>query len=235
MHRAGNERSTQLLPKAISEEFVRLGGRPESPLQSIQNTLQSIGIIANDERLLSYSDETEWYRGGAETYASIFKATTQANPVDIHYHIICKAIVKWGIGADQVATSWLQRQLRLSAFGVCTPRHYGNWKGIFFQEFITFELKDYLQSVPAEKKLRMALDLLDTARRVDKAGFKPSSFLHDIRTDGSAIFIVDFGEDLGHFSDGQQGNISFNRTMSWLKNNFEDMVFEIESLRKEGA
>jgi hypothetical protein len=225
-----NEALVSLLPKAVSDDFLRLGGASGAPLQSIEKALQIIGIIPKDEKLLHYSDKSEWRRGGAETYISDFEAITLVDGYERRYHIIAKAIVKWSSDLDRIAAEWIKRQERLNAFGVNTPRHHAYWRGLLFQQFITFSLEDYFKNAQPQTKLQLALELFDTAVKVDRAGFQPSSFVHDLRTDGLTIFVVDLGEDLGHFSVEPSESVSATRTLNWLKNNFSYEELDIEAV-----
>lgn len=204
-----------LFPKAVSSDFLKFGKASDSKSRVIENALQQIGIIETDETLVSYTDISEWHRGGAETYISDFKVLLKTDLYERREHIIAKAIVKWGTTAELTVIEWLNRVRRLNAFGVNTP-HVWHWNGVLFQQFIRFSLTDYIHAVNDQEKHRLCRQLLRIAEQVDRAGFSPTNIIDDIRTDGTELFVVDVGEDLGHFSENQHGAGARNFIWSWI-------------------
>lgn len=206
-----------LLPKAVSQDLLKLGEVDINfPLTCIHKALITLGILKISDELISYRDNSEWRRGGAETYISDFEVTYGSKNDLVNIHVIAKAIVKLSHNIDCIASEWLQRQKRLDAYGVNTPHHFSYWKGIIFQKYIKYSFDEYFTSLDAVQQGQFGQSILKTAEYIDQAGFHVTDLVNGLRTDGKDIFLVDFGEDLGHFDFEQRGTSATLLARQWL-------------------
>jgi hypothetical protein len=225
--------SISLIPQAISADFLQLCDESSSHFERIQSAMRRIGILSDNELLVTYVDNSAWKLGGAETYISDFLITCNSYGANRSYHVIAKAIFKWGLNIDQVIQEWIDRQQRLDAFKVPTPRLFGYCRGILFQQFISFRFQDYFRCAQHTEKIRLGTKLLNLAYKIDKAGFYPRGLVEDLRTDGEELFVIDLGEDLGHFVPERSGRTAINLALDWLRNRSGLIPFEVDNISLE--
>lgn len=134
-----------------------------------------------------------WYRGGAETYVTDFMLSIDG----VSKHLIAKACIKFG--PKEAMGEWLERRAILANNGVKLPDLYAVDGATLVEEFIPYGFKEAY--VVADDATRVALreDYIDTYKKVCGAGFTPKS-LHDVRSHGDDVILIDVGEDIGGLS-----------------------------------
>jgi hypothetical protein len=134
----------------------------------------------------------DWHRGGSETYIYVFAATGPT--VDSTF--VAKALVAPLLGTppEKQIDRWLDRRARLVEKSVRVPELLGVGKGLLVERFVEFSLQEAAVWVDVRTKY------MELVERVLDAGFVPTDFVHNIRTDGRVLYWVDFGEDLGAYA-----------------------------------
>jgi hypothetical protein len=166
---------------------------------NIKNELSTLEMA--DVAWLSMLGETEsgdpdievirdWWRGGAETYCYEFRLR-RGGAVR---HLIAKAMVAFNpaILPENQLTSWLSRRERLARAGVGVPPLFAFGKGLVIEQFIPFTLDEIAHVMPD-----LESNFMDAIGRVISDGFAPRDFVRNMRTDGTKVYWIDFGEDLG--------------------------------------
>jgi hypothetical protein len=132
----------------------------------------------------------DWYRAGSETYVYVFSV---AGP-EIESTFIAKALIAPlpGTPPERQVERWLRRRTQLMEGAIKVPELLGVGKGLLVERFIDFSLEEAASRV--ECVVEKYIELVE---RVIDAGFTPTDFIHNIRTDGEDLYWIDFGEDLG--------------------------------------
>jgi len=208
----------QVVPKAVSADICRAGScEGEITAESLRAGLLHVGLIDSQDRLLAYKDLEGWRRGGGETYVSDFRVVVDGGNLGVtERHIIAKAIITFTDVSDKWR-EWKKRMSRLNEFGVKTPRTLCFWEGVVFQQFIPHDFRNYFRSCSSDVQQELKKELLETAKRVDEAGFSVTGFLHNLRTGGENIYMVDVGSDLGHYSDERNESCATECVHDWSK------------------
>lgn len=167
----------------------------------LEDGCKAVGLLANDETLLSFEDDTDWTRGGSETYiSSLVLQCVASDSTVIKRKVIGKAYAGMGLGIspEERVIIWQKRAQRLKASGAVVSKVYGVSKGIIYTDFIETLFVDYLRDNDnsttwewAAHKLSLLSNILDDLK------VYAITLLYDLRTDGREIYIVDFGEDIG--------------------------------------
>lgn len=161
---------------------------------SLDDALVKLGLISSKSvtfRLRPVS--SSWERRGSETYCFEFVVDESPN---LRKHAMLKACVAFSpSGAvEHILETWLTRRRHLASMGVSTPVLYGYGTGILIEEFVPFTLQDALQNSDNWGTIR---SLCKYAAVLSKCGYEPISPFDDLRSRGSDVVVVDFGQDLG--------------------------------------
>jgi len=148
--------------------------------------------------------ERPWERPGSEAYVMQFAIT---GPDGLASHFIAKACIK--IPVTPSLGDWLMRREVLAQRGVVVPRLHAVNRGVLIEEYIPYDFRSAYHMADDRNRGQLAEAFIDTYRRVYETGFRPTS-LHDVRSHGSDVVMVDFGSDLGgiHASSPQMGSAS---------------------------
>jgi len=194
-------------PDDIEKELLKLAHSTQ-----IDEAIQILRILPRGHKPFRIEVTVPWYRSGAETYLARFRVLTDG--VD-DYELVLKACVPSSIAVpiDQVLGSWVRRRESLSnLFGVSfVPKLFGYGEGVLLEEFIPLEI--------SEKQVRdlSFVDLFSKSlTRLRLLGYNCKTLLHDFRTRGTDLVLVDFGEDLGE-SDGNLGADYTEQFVEYLK------------------
>src|SRR5262249_43409001 len=162
---------------------------------SVAAALAKLGIIANTSADFFIETKSDWHRSGAETYAYIFDVTSAS----VETRLILKACVAFSPSAtiDQILENWIQRRTLLRNAGVETPVLYAWGIGEILEEYIPFEVSEVLKQANEALRESMLIRLAEAAGCIANAGFAPVDTFSDMRSRGSDIVMIDFGEDLG--------------------------------------
>lgn len=206
-------------PKGVSSSICKVGGRTEVNEQSLFLGLIQLNLLDERCSIIRFEDLSPWVRGGSETYIAECKLVFEKENVTSERHIIAKAILSM-VDVDSRWNQYLRRIKRLNEYGVKTPLNFGYAEGVIYQEFIPFSFAEFYQSANPAVKDGLRQELRQMARLVDDAGFSTTGFVHNIRTDGEKLYIVDFGSDLGDFVENRVSKLGSaeQNVVNWLSN-----------------
>lgn len=107
-----------------------------------------------------------------------------------------KACVATSFGSSLSETfhDWIERRGLLKEHGVETPHLIGVGEALLIEEFISYSLGDLLRASSTREVLLYKLGF--TGGILAKLRFVPVS-IHDWRSRGEDVVLIDFGEDLG--------------------------------------
>lgn len=159
--------------------------------------LRLVAVLRPDETVSEWNEPDEWQRGGAESYIFPFEIRTSSGR---RKRLILKAFTPTpsGTGLEEQFEHLLKRRTLLSEAGVRVPTLYFAHRAAVLEDFIESGLRERLDSgLNAAEAQALLAEALLLGRRLDRLGFRPICVADDLRTDGQAVFLVDFGEDLG--------------------------------------
>lgn len=167
-------------------------------LQTLEDGCRRLCLITEEEKLLELREGKPWTRGGAESFiATGVLVIGGKNNQEYLRKIILKAYSGFSPPEEKVK-SWQARSTRLSAHGIPVSRVYSVFRGVLFAEFVEFALIEFLVANNNLAHKEWAAKSLDTIiDRLNDLKVHPISLLPDLRTDGSVVYLCDFGEDLG--------------------------------------
>jgi hypothetical protein len=177
-------------PQGISQEWVKECAF--SSEKCIEESLNRLGLLKTDEKLISYEDDLEWRRGGAETYISTGKfQTDKARSI----HFIAKSYITMGMKPSERCQILLDRRKQISQIGIKTPELYGYDKGTIYEEFIPYSVDEEIDKLNDQG----IKEVIKIGALLDKLGYQCLQFSSDLRfsKDGSEVYYTDFGSDLG--------------------------------------
>jgi hypothetical protein len=184
------------------------------PLRILENGCKALHILSEGETLVELLGCEPWRRGGAESFicSGVISIRTEDN-LELERRIILKAYSGFGSSPESKVRAWQERSKELAKHGIPISKVYSVFKGVLFAEFIEWSLIEFLAIhntvsyvVWAAKNLSAIADRLQHLRA------HPVSLLPDLRTDGSLIYLVDFGEDLGEIP-GTEEESNFCRSL----------------------
>jgi hypothetical protein len=164
-------------------------GRKPNPMILGKNTAALLGI----ESLASIQILTPWYQGGSETYVTDFLLKREGESPQ---HLIAKACIK--MGARYAMAEWFKRRERLTENGITFPVvHAIDEPGAtWVEEFIPYTYKEAYDTGDDQHRSELKRRFVETFLRMEGVGFAPKG-LHDLRSHGEDVVVVDVGEDLG--------------------------------------
>lgn len=148
------------------------------------------------DKILSISDSSrvellhDWAQLGGETFSADF--LLHLSETDLH--LFAKACVKYF--PVETVDEWLVRRRILEESGVTVPALYARDRAVIVEEFIPHTLSEAFVVADEIGKEKLRRAFIDTYKRVAGAGFGPFS-LHDARSHGDDVVLVDMGEDIG--------------------------------------
>ena len=134
-----------------------------------------------------------WERGGEETY--IFRFWIQREGQESGY--ILKACVTLDLerGIEGTIQEWVRRRNVLMSNDISVPHLVYAGQGLVLEELIPWTLLDRMRGNPSTIPQILPL-LVDYTATLSRLGFAPIDGFTDLRTRGSDLVVVDFGEDL---------------------------------------
>ena len=176
---------------SVEEELMKL-----TLTGTIQDALDTLGLSLPRYSALSIEVAQPWFRSGAETYLLQFAIKYEGT---IIRQCVMKACVTFsGIALSEVFAAWLSRRELVGKLNISTPKLYITGDALLVEEYIPLTLTDALSASCNSPALLRALGL--TLNKLAKAGFRPVS-IHDWRSRGDDVVLIDFGSDLGAPSD----------------------------------
>jgi hypothetical protein len=166
--------------------------KKQARTESLTEALMQLKLLSENERFQSIQIDREWQRGGAETFNLIFSILTSRRLASF----MIKACVPFSpaIGIDLVVEKWCKRRQILSDHGVSVPTLYASGFGVIIEDLIPTQLVDLDQSQWTTQIDEQVLTFANTLSELRFAALSPFA---DLMTDGSRVYQVDFGEDLG--------------------------------------
>jgi len=176
----------------LAAELQKLARR-----DSLVESLRHLGVIAETSPCPVISEDSEWVRGGTETY--IYRFWLHENAAEpLNQGFIIKACVAFSFGSEleEILLSWVERRKLLAAFGISTPKLYAFGEGVILEELIPYPLEELARS---SRRIEQSLliQLAQLAAAYSHYGFKPIRGFSDLRSRGQDVVVVDFGEDIG--------------------------------------
>lgn len=135
----------------------------------------------------------QWQRGGAETYVTDFIVERECGGKE---HLIAKACIKFS--PREAMAEWLERRQTMQNNGVQFPELFAVDGATIIEEFIPFTFKEAFKQSDDNQRIKLREKYIDTYKRIYGAGFIPVS-LHDVRSHGDDVVVIDVGEDIGGY------------------------------------
>lgn len=133
----------------------------------------------------------DWMQLGSETYSTDF---TARDNVGEGVHLVAKACIKYF--PVETMDEWMVRRNVLTYAEVKVPRLLIHQRSLIIEEFIPYTFREAYSIASDEQKKTLEEAFVDTYKRVAGAGFGPFS-LHDARSHGDDVVLIDMGEDIG--------------------------------------
>ncbi len=185
---------------------------------TLGSALVFLELLTNDIEPFSIESDDEWRRGGAETYLYCFSVHRQFSI----QHVIIKAAVPFSLARslDEVMASWIERRHLLEIEGIKTPRVFFAGSGLIVEEFVKYSVAETIRGPVADTHL---IDqVVFYAGVLSKLGFAPTDAFTDLRTNGTIVYAIDFGQDLGppNVTDVMDDSM-YNRVVQWLNQHLD--------------
>lgn len=152
------------------------------------------GIIETPDTPYSYNLMSDWHMPGSESYILDFEVLSRQRTE----RLIAKACIK--SCATETVQEWHDRRQRIASAGIGVPKLYSTDRAVYIEEYIEMDMRAAHKCADPEVKSKLEDKFLDTYRKLGSLGFNVIS-LHDVRSHGDDIVLVDFGSDLGGYSD----------------------------------
>lgn len=151
------------------------------------SVLDQLGIDSYEQIRI----ENPWYRGGAETYVTDFIIHDAEGKST---HLIAKACIKFS--PREAMAEWLDRRRLMESNGVNFPKLFAVDGATIVEEYIPHTFKEAYLLSEEESRQELRSGYIDAYKRICGAGFNPAS-LHDVRSRGNDVVVIDVGEDIG--------------------------------------
>jgi hypothetical protein len=163
---------------------------------SLADALTTLGVIAPGESNFRLTGGQNWSRWGSETYCCEFAVQRINRPPT---RLLLKACVAYSPNAtlDQVLAEWVGRRSLLAQRGVTTPRLYFAGQGILLEDFVPQSFWSTLAEVREARRAALLQELCNYIGALSQLGFRPVDAFSDLRSNGTDLVAIDFGEDLG--------------------------------------
>lgn len=173
----------------IESEICKLASKA-----NIRSALFQLKLLTDEDDRFELREIHEWKRLGAETY--IYRFELCRNHIDVRQFIL-KACVAWSptLGLESILASWIERRKMLSAEGIATPWLVGWGEGVILEEYIPLTLREQITDIRYQQSL--LYQLANYAGVLARLGFLSIDAFTDLRSRGSDVVAIDFGEDLG--------------------------------------
>lgn len=174
-------------------ELQRLSG-----CSTTSEALETLGLIPNSHLQFDLCEIQNWQPGGAETYTYRFSVTYQDGNQHIQGHYIFKACIAYSIirTVEDILADWLSRRRLVERAGASVPRLITSGGGLILEEFVPYSLSEALGAFPGNA-LPICESLATLAGALTTLGFLPLSVFSDLRSRGTDVVAIDFGQDLG--------------------------------------
>lgn len=170
----------------------------QEPKEILGDNILNILNVNNSKDIIIMSP---WIQGGAETYITDF-LLLQNNE---YRHYIAKACIKFF--PIETMDEWIDRRVQLNNNGLLSPEILARDGATIIEEFIPYTFVEAFNIANDKKKIKLKNHFIDAYNKIFYAGFSPNC-LHDSRSHGDDIIVIDFGEDLGGKTSVNAGSIN---------------------------
>jgi hypothetical protein len=176
-------------PWTLEKELCGLVGAA-----SVGEALWRLGVIAAPSPEPLMEEVHGWQRGGGETFIYRFRVVQD----DDAHDVLLKAVVAFSLAKSlsELGDEWVQRRRLLEHEGIRTPVLYHAGRALLVEQFIPEKLSSCLRRGPADAP-HLFDQVIRYAATLERHGFCPLAPFHGLRTNGTDVFAVDFGQDLG--------------------------------------
>lgn len=136
---------------------------------------------------------SNWGRGGAETYICRLELIKENGE---SHDLIAKACIKFS--PREAMNEWLERRRIMQENGVLFPELFAVDGATIIEEYIPYTFKEAYSQSNEDQRSELRENYISTYKKIHGAGFKPAS-LHDVRSHGNDVVVVDVGEDVGGY------------------------------------
>jgi hypothetical protein len=173
----------------LERELCKLTGS-----QTEREALFQLKLLPSVSKEYQVRTDVDWERGGDETY--IYRFWIRSEGQESGY--IIKACVTLDLerGIEGTILEWVSRRNVLMSNNISVPQLVYAGQGLIIEELIPWSLLDRMRSNPSTITQILPL-LVDYAATLSRLGFAPIDGFTDLRTRGSDLVVIDFGEDLG--------------------------------------
>lgn len=153
--------------------------------------LAANGMLRHDAAEFTITTEQPWVMPGSESYIMQFAVSDAHNDLQ---RFVAKACVKLPVIPS--LNDWLSRRMLLREYGIAVPRLHAVNRGVLIEEHVAYNFKDAYEVADPDVQAALCRQFLQTYNQVWELGFRPIS-LHDVRSHGTDVVLIDFGSDLG--------------------------------------
>lgn len=176
--------------ESVNEEIdLHRGSVPE------RQWLTHVGLIDSPEIPYQFELVRDWHLPGSESYVLDFKINPQEGA---RKRVLAKACIK--IYPVQTVEEWHSRRQRIMLAGIEVPTLYSTHRADYIEEYIEMDLKTAYNAADTETRSKLESRFVETYKKLGQLGFSAVS-LHDVRSRGEDIVLIDFGSDLGGYSE----------------------------------
>ncbi len=166
-------------------------GQSETYEQRLCTALAQLGVVREGERLLSFEEWHDYQRGGDEVYVAAAQLIIESHGQRVTRPFVSKAIIRGHITLSRM----LHRRALLAAWSIPAPELYSVADMCINEQYIPYAIEP--EAAQSGRITPGVLDdIIHAAAVLDAKGFPTLSFIHDMRTDGTRAYYVDFGWDL---------------------------------------
>lgn len=175
----------------VTKELSEHRGNLDEPLW-----LNEVGVIESADTPYTIEDSSEWHCPGSESYIMDFTVATAKDRL----RLIAKSCIKFA--PLETVNEWMGRRQTLKENSISVPKLYSVHRATYIEEFIDLDLKTAVQNSELENAKLLRDRFVWTYRQLFIAGFRPMS-IHDARSRGDDVVLIDYGSDLGSSNYGK--------------------------------
>ncbi len=195
---------------SIENELLKL-----SRENDIAAAVRKLELCRRGQEVKAIRGSASWTIGGSETYIYPFSIIFADASCE---EFILKAVTPFSPSKsiEDVLVEWVSRRRLLEEAGVNTPTLFFAGEGLILEKLIPHSLKEVLDKARCDEGL--ILEVFRYAGVLHRLGFMPNAPFADLRTDGTHVFAIDFGEDLGPAGIVESDSTQlYEQALEWLR------------------